>query len=484
MSNDLLDLPEGWELVKLGDICNVQGGYAFKSSDYQENGIPLLRISNIINKCVSFNSDTVYLNPTYEKTYQDFLVEKGDIVIALSGATTGKYGIYTENDKALLNQRVGRLKFFNCSLIIPYYIFYYTEIIKEIILIKAYGAAQPNISTNNLAQFKIPLPPLNEQKRIVAKIEELNDRSQTAQKALETIPQLCDRFRQSVLAAAFRGDLTADWREKNPDVEPASVLLERIHNTKFQPSIIEYKRELPGNWIWSKFADIAAIKSNLVSPSDYLEFPHIAPNHIVSNTGELLEFTTIQEDKVTSPKHLFEPGQILYSKIRPYLAKAVLVNFSGLCSADMYPISSFINSSFLHHWIICPEFTEMASNQQGRTVLPKINQVALNQLLVPVPPSEEQKQIVSLIEKYFKIIETIEKQHQQTTEKLEKLNQSILSKAFRGELVPQDPDDEPASVLLERIRAEREKLNNNKPKSTSKRKGKTPKEQGTIPGLE
>ena len=104
--------------------------------------------------------------------------------------------------------------------------------------------------------------------------------------------------------------------------------------------------------------------------------------------------------------------------------------------------------------------------------------------LVPVPPLQEQVQIIDILSSLISIIETIEKQHQQATEKLEKLNQSILSKAFRGELVPQDPEDEPASVLLERIRAEREKLNNNKPKSTSKRKSKTPKEQGTIPGLE
>ncbi|MBD2357031.1 restriction endonuclease subunit S [Tolypothrix sp. FACHB-123] len=330
------------------------------------------------------------------------------------------------------------------------------------------------------------LPPLHEQKRIVAKIEELNDRTQRAKEALEAIPQLCDRFRQSVLAAAFRGDLTADWREQNPDVEPASDFLEKIHNKKSQSFTTEFQRELPETWIWAKFADVAEIKSNLVSPSDYLEFPHIAPNHIVSNTGELLEFTTIKEDKVTSPKHLFEPGQILYSKIRPYLAKAVLVNFVGLCSADMYPISTFINTAFLHQWMICPEFTEIASSQQGRTVLPKINQAALNQLVVPLPPIEEQKQIVYLIQKYLTAIDCIRRQYQNTKSKLETLNQSILAKAFRGELLPQDPDDEPASVLLKRIRAEREKLNNSKPKSkrTSNRKSKTPEGQVSIPGLE
>ena len=103
---------------------------------------------------------------------------------------------------------------------------------------------------------------------------------------------------------------------------------------------------------------------------------------------------------------------------------------------------------------------------------------------MPLAPLSEQQEIFLQVRKLFKIIEAIEKQHKQATEKLEKLNQSILSKAFRGELVPQDAEDEPASVLLERIRAEREKLNNSKPKSTSKRKSKTPKEQATIPGLE
>lgn len=96
------------------------------------------------------------------------------------------------------------------------------------------GSAQPKLNQKNLNRIPIPLPPLNEQKRIVAAIEALRERSQKARSALVAIPELCDKFRQSVLAAAFRGDLTADWRKQNPDVEPASVLLERIKDDRYK----------------------------------------------------------------------------------------------------------------------------------------------------------------------------------------------------------------------------------------------------------
>ncbi|MBD2534025.1 restriction endonuclease subunit S [Nostoc flagelliforme FACHB-838] len=115
-----------------------------------------------------------------------------------------------------------------------------------------------------------------------------------------------------------------------------------------------------------------------------------------------------------------------------------------------------------------------------------INSQEVKKLRIPLPLLEEQKEIVQRIQLFFKAIIQIENQYQNTNTKLTRLNQSILAKAFRGELVPQDPDDEPASVLLERIRAERDKLNNSKPKSdrTSKRKSKTVEGQRVIPGLE
>ena len=386
------------------------------------------------------------------------------------------------------------------------------------------GTDQPYINTSTLPNLPIPLPPLNEQKRIVAKIEELSDRSQAAQKALETIPQLCDLFRQSVLAAAFRGDLTADWREKNPDVEPASVLLERIKKERRQkweeeelkkfhasgkiPKDDKWKEkykepdtvynttlpELPNGWCWAsvqQFADVGTGATPLRGEPKFYEngtIPWITSgalnNLFIDNAEEFITPIAIQETNAKIfPKHTLLVAMYGEGKTRGKVAELLIeaatnqacaaLILDGFSSKIQPIVKLFLQKNY-------DDIRKLASGG----VQPNLNLNMIKLTLVPVPPLQEQVQIIDILSSLISIIETIEKQHQQATEKLEKLNQSILSKAFRGELVPQDPEDEPASVLLERIRAEREKLNNNKPKSTSKRKSKTPKEQGTIPGLE
>ena len=125
------DLPAGWEWKKLGEICSITGGYAFKSEESKDAGIPLIRISNVSEPSVSFENDTVFLNPIYERKYSDFLVKKNDILIALSGATTGKFGKYTNNFPALLNQRVGKESINNNGNVESDYIFFFLKIIKE-----------------------------------------------------------------------------------------------------------------------------------------------------------------------------------------------------------------------------------------------------------------------------------------------------------------------------------------------------------------
>lgn len=214
-------------------------------------------------------------------------------------------------------------------------------------------------------------------------------------------------------------------------------------------------RALPTGWTWTRFANVAVVRSNLVDPKRTPNAPHVAPNHIESWTTQLLPFATVAEDKVTSGKHAFFAGQILYSKIRPYLAKVVMVDFDGLCSADMYPIESRIESRYLLRWMASPEFTELASQSQGRTVLPKINQDALNRLPVPVPPLNEQRRIVAKIDAFMARSRRAKESLDAIPPLLERLRQSILAAAFRGDLTAdwraQNPDVEPAEKLLERI---------------------------------
>lgn len=194
---------------------------------------------------------------------------------------------------------------------------------------------------------------------------------------------------------------------------------------------------LPDHWHWSDWRSIAHVASDLVDPRGYGAMPHIAPNHIEPKTGRLLAYKTVAEDEVTSPKHLFKPGQILYSKIRPYLAKVAMVDFAGLCSADMYPVETELDPRYLKWWMLTPEFTRQASNQQARTVLPKINKHALGQLPVPVPPLDEQRRAVELVEDYLSRLDAASDGLLKALTRVVSLERSALDTRFsRGTLIP------------------------------------------------
>ncbi|MEV1287744.1 restriction endonuclease subunit S [Micromonospora sp. NPDC049679] len=158
---------------------------------------------------------------------------------------------------------------------------------------------------------------------------------------------------------------------------------------------------LPSDWRWAAFKDVARVVSHLVDPALYPDAPHVAPNHIEGGTGRLLPFRTIAADGVKSPKHRFQTGQVIYSKIRPYLAKVIVADFDGLCSADMYPVATDLDPRFLKWWMLTPEFTRRAAGEQARTVLPKINRRALEKLPIPVPPQAVQRQIVDILEDHL-----------------------------------------------------------------------------------
>jgi type I restriction enzyme, S subunit len=191
---------------------------------------------------------------------------------------------------------------------------------------------------------------------------------------------------------------------------------------------------LPAAWKWGTIADVAEVASNLIAPSSVPALPHIAPNHIESGRPRLLPYLTVKEDGVTSPKHRFFPGQILYSKIRPYLRKAVVVDFEGVCSADMYPLNARCDPHYLLWWLLSPGFNNLAMEHQGRTVLPKINQKALYRIPVPIPPATEQRRIASGLNTSFERSGRAREELRRIPRLVARYKQAILAAAFRGDL--------------------------------------------------
>lgn len=223
---------------------------------------------------------------------------------------------------------------------------------------------------------------------------------------------------------AFSGRLTAQWRKDN------------------------YKEN---KWETKRFDEVADIKSNLVEPSNYLEFPHIAPDNIEKRTGILLDYHTIAEDGVKSGKHRFYAGQILYSKIRPYLSKVVMVDFDGLCSADMYPIEAKENTKYLLYYMLSDMFLEQASSAGSRSVLPKINQKELSAIKVRITSDEEQKEVVRILDYLLPMMQQVRDKAVQVVDNIDTIKKSILAKAFRGKLGTNIPEDESAMELLKII---------------------------------
>jgi type I restriction enzyme S subunit len=200
--------------------------------------------------------------------------------------------------------------------------------------------------------------------------------------------------------------------------------------------VSEAEWAVPGGWTWANFDDVAAIAQDLVSPDKVLTLPHIAPNHIEGATGRLLDYRTVAEDEVISPKQRFFPGQIVFSKIRPYLRKAALMDFEGVCSADMYPLwpSAGVERVYLLRWLLSEDFRDAALAHQGRTLLPKINQAGLRATRIPVPPLPEQRRIVAKLDRLSARTSAARRHLARVAALAARAKQAILAAAFNGDL--------------------------------------------------
>lgn len=209
-------LPEGYTWATYEQLCRIQGGFAFKSREYVKEGIPLVRISNLVNGHVRLSENTVFLPNAFESEYAEFLLRKDDVLIAMSGATTGKMATMDKDVPALLNQRVGRFVFSSPSLCNGKFVSFLVKQISPKVLEDAYGAAQPNISPAEIEAMPVPLPPLIEQKRIVAEVDQRLSVVEELEAQVAVNLQRVERLRGAVLRDAFTGKL-AFYRNQPSD---------------------------------------------------------------------------------------------------------------------------------------------------------------------------------------------------------------------------------------------------------------------------
>jgi type I restriction enzyme S subunit len=214
-----------------------------------------------------------------------------------------------------------------------------------------------------------------------------------------------EALQQVALELAVRGKLV----EQDPEDRPAALLLkeltdsigsDRRHGKSGQSRATaiaqeEIPYEIPDGWAWARFDQIAKVRAELVQSLDHPDALQIAPDIIEKGTGKLLSTRTVREAGVRGPNSRFYAGQIIYSKIRPSLSKAVIAEFDGLCSADMYPLESKIDSSFLLNVILSESFLRQVRAAENRIKMPKLNKESLGSFIVAVPPLAEQHRIVA-----------------------------------------------------------------------------------------
>lgn len=268
----------------------------------------------------------------------------------------------------------------------------------------------------NFAELKkqyIVYPTITEQKRIAnfldAKCAEIDALTADIQTQIDTLEQ----YMRSVITETVTKGL-------NPDVE-------------MKDSGIEEVGKIPGTWIKTRFKYVAEIKSNLVSPEGYEEYPQISPDNIEKNAGKLLAYNSVEEAGIISGNHLFYKGQILYSKIRPNLNKVIIAPFDGLCSADMYPIESNQMTKFILYMMLSDYFVEQVSIViHDRVKMPKINQDELGEIRVVIPIPKDQMDIVRYLDEKCSEIDaiTIEKKEQLTT--LNEYKKSLIYEYVTG----------------------------------------------------
>ncbi|EKG0837610.1 restriction endonuclease subunit S [Salmonella enterica subsp. enterica] len=433
--------PSKWEKVELSDIAIFQNGYAFKSSTYIDSGDFVIRIGNVHDTGINLNNPA-YVNAT-ELNAEKFRLSQGDILMSLTGNVGRTAFIKEEHLPAVLNQRVAKVAF--SSLIEKKFSFYLlrSNIVQSELLKCAKGAAQLNISTKDLDKIVVGIPSIREQKIIAEKLDTLLAQVDSTKARLEQIPQILKRFRQAVLAAVVNGKAV----NIDTDENTLTTLGNIAKNIKYGTS--KKCSETQGS-------------------TAVLRIPNIGPGYIINSNLKYADFD--QKELVTLT---LKEGDLLL--IRSNGSIDLVGKVAVISENDTeYLYAGYLirvrldkeraAPKYISYCLQSPQLRQIIENiARSTSGVNNINSKELASLEIPLTPLPEQHEIVRRVEQLFAYADTIEKLVNSALTRVNSLTQSILAKAFRGELTAQwraeNPDlisgENSAAALLEKIKAER-----------------------------
>jgi type I restriction enzyme S subunit len=343
------------------------------------------------------------------------------------------------------------------------------------------GTTRLKLTQAGLKQAAIALPPLEEQHHIVAKIDSLSGKAKRARDQLNHVPGLVERYKRSILSAAFRGVLTREWRATNPLRAVSSEELEKLRQKAWQEAsqrgLFKSKYsaalaydwlpdiEMPTGWHWASLDQVSFLVQYGTSAKTNEEPDGVAVLRMGNISDGEIDLSSLKYLPVGHkefPELLLMSGDVLFNRTNSaelvgksavYKDEPIQASFASYlirvrCSGLLPELlSGYINSDLGREWV-----ASVVNQQVGQA---NVNGTKLRQLGIPVMPRQEQLEVARRIERAFGWIDRLAAEASSARKLIDHLDQAVLAKAFRGELVPQDPNDEPATALLERIKAER-----------------------------
>jgi type I restriction enzyme S subunit len=406
-------LPLGWAATTLDAVGYWHSGStpSRRNSAYFGEGIPWVKSGDLPDGSVLSTEEQ--LTELGLQNSSAKLMPVGTISMALYGATIGKLGVLTF--PAATNQACVNVVT-DTRLVEPQYLFWYLLSQRRAFVERGQGGAQPNISQQIVRSHPIRIAPLNEQRRIVSKLEKLLDKVDSCQKRLAKIPILLKRFRQALLAAACSGRLTEDWREEN-----AVLAAESTHSPDWAP-------EVPVSWTWKLLSEIAQLKGGVTKGrklgcKESIFLPYLRVANVQDGFLDLSEIKHIEALPEDQGKYRLEPGDILFTEggDRDKLGRGTVwrgeipncihqnhIFRARLCSKDVSPdyVSIASKSDFSRRY-----FFENASQTVN---LASINLTMLSALPLPLPPLPEQQEIVRRVNELFSLVAQIESRYEKS----------------------------------------------------------------------